>query len=159
VLHLQFQGTASALSESCASAGTCAAGGEYADRHHHSQVFVAAERDGRWGRAIEVPGMCTLNASGNAEITILVSCAPAGTCAAGGDYWDRRGRPQGFVVSQTGQGQAQAWYPPARHPGQDHDHVRETRTSPPAARPRLVGGAAGMSPDSGCHLSERSGQA
>jgi hypothetical protein len=99
---LNTGGTAEVLSVSCASAGTCAAGGEYADRHHHPQVFVADERNGRWGTAIEVPGMRTLNASGNAEITILVSCAPAGPCAAGGDYWDRRGHPQGFVVSQAG---------------------------------------------------------
>jgi len=26
--------------------------------------------------------------------------------------------------------------PPAQHPGQDHNHVRETTRSPPAAHPR-----------------------
>ena len=89
---------------SCGSAGNCAAGGDYTDDHGIRQGFVAVERDGRWGTAIEVPGLGALNRGGNAqnqmgaEVT-SVSCGPAGTCAAGGGYWDRRGQPQGFVVS------------------------------------------------------------
>ena len=94
-------GDAYLLSVSCASAGNCAAGGHYADRHHHFQGFVASELDGRWGTAIEVPGLAALNKGGDAEIT-SVSCAPASTCAAGGDYADASGHSQGFVVSQTG---------------------------------------------------------
>jgi len=91
---------AEVVSVSCASAGNCAAGGYYQDRRGHDQGFVAVERDGRWGTAIEVPGLGALNKGGNAGVT-SVSCAPAGTCAAGGDDTDRRGHSQGFVVSQT----------------------------------------------------------
>jgi hypothetical protein len=88
-------------SVSCASAGSCAAGGFYTDRRGHEQGFVAVERHGRWGKAIEVPGLGALNTGRNREVPAgvpLVSCAAAGSCAAGGDYVDASGRSQGFVV-------------------------------------------------------------
>jgi len=94
-------GDAEVTSVSCASAGSCAAGGYYTDRHHHSQGFVASERHGRWGKAIEVPGLAALNtggAHGPAADVFSVSCASAGSCAAGGYYTDRRGHLQGFVI-------------------------------------------------------------
>jgi hypothetical protein len=84
-------------SVSCTPAGTCAAGGWYIDRHQHSQGFVVAERNGRWGTATELPGLAALNAGGGAEVS-SVSCASAGNCAAGGDYSDRRSDFQGFVA-------------------------------------------------------------
>jgi len=34
----------------------CAVGGFYTDRHGHDRGFVAAERHGRWGAAIQIPG-------------------------------------------------------------------------------------------------------
>ncbi len=87
-------------SVSCASAGSCVACGEY-DIRRGRQGFVAVERDGVWGRAIEVPGLRALNTGGNAFV-FSVSCASPGNCAAGGGYSDRRDRSQGFVVSQAG---------------------------------------------------------
>ena len=91
-------GDATVISVSCASAGNCAAGGFYADGHGEDlQGFVAVERDGRWGRAIEVPGLGALNTVGQAIVN-AVSCGSAGNCAAGGDYTDRRGPSQGFVA-------------------------------------------------------------
>ena len=45
------------VSVSCASPGNCAAGGRYSDRHGNQQGFVAVERHGRWGTAIQVPGL------------------------------------------------------------------------------------------------------
>ncbi len=89
---------------SCASAGNCAAGGDY--NHRGLQGFVAVERNGRWGTAIEVPGLAALNTGGGATVS-SVSCAPTGTCAAGGYaaggyYADAPDNFQGFVVSQTG---------------------------------------------------------
>ena len=89
---------AQVLSVSCASAGNCAAGGYYQPRRTHDQGFVVSERRGRWGTAIEVPGLGALN-TGGAQVT-SVSCASADNCAAGGYYRDRRSRFQGFVVSQ-----------------------------------------------------------
>ncbi len=98
---LTYRPIAYVTSVSCASPGNCAAGGTYADKHYNDHGFVAVERNGRWGTAIEVPGLGALNKGGFADVN-SVSCAPAGTCAAGGDYSDRRGHYQGFVVSQTG---------------------------------------------------------
>jgi hypothetical protein len=62
---------------------------------------VAVEREGRWRTAVEVPGLGALNTGGYAVVA-SVSCAPAGTCSAGGNYTDRHDHSQGFVVSQTG---------------------------------------------------------
>jgi hypothetical protein len=96
-------GAAGVTSVSCAPAGSCAAGGDYTDRRGIGQGFVASERDGRWGKAIEVPGLAALNKGGNAKNEMSaevfsVSCGSAGSCAAGGDYWDRRGHDEGFVA-------------------------------------------------------------
>ena len=94
------KGGAYVVSVSCASAGSCAAGGYYyADRGQNTpRGFVASERRGRWGTAIEVPGLAALNRGGYADVN-SVSCASAGNCAAGGIYLDRRGW-QGFVAAE-----------------------------------------------------------
>src|SRR6266487_2885673 len=94
--------SAAVSSVSCASAGNCAAGGYYTNRHHHTQGFVAVERHGRWGKAIKVPGLGALNkgdAGWDASVT-EVSCASAGNCAAGGFYTDQAGNTEGFVASE-----------------------------------------------------------
>ena len=96
---LNTGGYAEVNSVSCGSAGTCVAGGFY--YRHGFQGFVAVERDGHWGTAIEVPGLGALDAGRYAQVN-SVSCAPAGTCAAGGSYSDRHHHSQGFVVSHTG---------------------------------------------------------
>ena len=93
-------GHAAVFSVSCASAGSCAAGGLYRDGSRHRQVFVAVERSGRWGKAIEIPGTAALNAGGNARVS-SVSCGSARNCAAGGSHRDSSGHFQGFVVSQA----------------------------------------------------------
>src|SRR5215469_7717817 len=88
-------GIAVVNSVSCASAGNCSAGGAYIDGSGHEQAFVVGERNGTWGRAIEVPGSGMLNAGGDAFVE-SVSCASAGNCAVGGAY----GRFQVFVASE-----------------------------------------------------------
>ena len=90
-------GYAEVDSVSCGSAGNCAVVGDYQDRGKNGQGFVAVEKNGRWGKAIEVPGLGALNKGGYAEVD-SVSCASAGSCAAGGDYEDRAGMGQGFVA-------------------------------------------------------------
>ncbi len=92
-------GGASVSQVSCGAAGNCAAGGYYTDRLHHSQGFVAAERHGRWGTAIKVPGLGALNTGGNAGVS-SVSCPSAGNCTAAGDYKDQAGHTQGFVAAE-----------------------------------------------------------
>ena len=81
----------------CAAAGYCAVGGYYTDKAGNSQGFVAAERNGRWGQAIPVPGLAALNKGGDAQVN-SVACASAGTCAAGGYYSEKDGRTRGFAV-------------------------------------------------------------
>ena len=96
---LNAGGSASVASVSCASAGKCAAGGSYRDGSGHQQAFVASEKHGTWGTAIEVPRSAALNTGGIAGVT-SVSCASAGNCAAGGFYEDNSPHAQAFVVSE-----------------------------------------------------------
>jgi hypothetical protein len=84
---------------SCTAAGSCAAGGYYYDGSDHYQAFVVSEKNGVWSKAIEVPGTATLNADGAAAVD-SVSCAAAGSCAAGGYYYDGSDHMQAFVVSE-----------------------------------------------------------
>jgi hypothetical protein len=86
---LNAGGHAVVNSVSCASAGNCAAGGDYTDGSGHLQGFAVGERNGTWGKAIRVPGSGALNAGGFASVG-SVSCASAGNCAAGGFYTDGR---------------------------------------------------------------------
>jgi len=84
-------GNAQITSVSCASAGNCAAGGYYSQSGNHA--FVVGERNGHWGKAIEVvlrPGPVR---GGPAQV-LSVSCAAAGECAAGGYF--RRPASGGF---------------------------------------------------------------
>jgi hypothetical protein len=98
---LNTGGTATLSSVSCASAGTCAAGGYYTDSSGYQQAFVADETDSVWGEAQEVPGTAALNTDGFAGVSSL-SCPSAGNCAAGGEYQDGSGFPQVFVADEVG---------------------------------------------------------
>jgi hypothetical protein len=93
-------GNADPVSVSCARAGSCALGGFYKDGSGHHQAFVVSQANGRWGTAQEVPGTAALNQGGHA-FTNSVSCAPAGSCSAGGFYFDSAGHRQAFVVNET----------------------------------------------------------
>jgi hypothetical protein len=94
---LNAGGYAVVLSVSCASAGNCAAGGQYQDSTTGYQAFVAAEVNGAWHDTVEVPGTAALN--GNfAEVTSM-SCTTAGSCAAGGFYSDSADEVQAFITS------------------------------------------------------------
>jgi len=97
---LNSGGLAYTTSVSCASAGNCSAGGVYRDGSNHVQAFVVDEVNGFWDTAIEVPGTAGLNTGGIADIT-SVSCAPTGTCSAGGNYTASYGLTQAFVASQS----------------------------------------------------------
>jgi len=98
---LNASGRARVNSVSCAPAGDCAAGGSYLDRSGHQQAFVVSERDGTWGKAIEVPGTAALNRGGMAVVN-EVSCASLGNCGAGGSYSVSTGRSPAFVVNEKG---------------------------------------------------------
>jgi hypothetical protein len=95
---LNTGGDARVVWVSCALAGNCAAVGSYADGHGHAQGFVVSERQGRWQRAIKVPGLGALNTGGDGGVR-AVSCASPWSCAAVGYYAKRSGHLhyQGFV--------------------------------------------------------------
>jgi len=57
----------------------------------------AVRASGSWGEAIGVPGLGALNKGEDAKVQ-AVSCVSPGYCAAGGDYFDRRGHAQGFLA-------------------------------------------------------------
>jgi hypothetical protein len=87
---------------SCARPGDCTAGGEYGVSGFSegaTQALVVTERNGRWGRAIEVPGSGRLNYLGQGDLE-SVSCAAPGDCSAGGYYVDGNDNYQAFVVTQ-----------------------------------------------------------
>src|SRR6266568_3525651 len=75
-------GGAQVTSVSCASAGNCAAGGQF-DYGGYNAAFLVNEKNGAWGKLIYVPG---LNAVSRDAYLNSVSCASPGNCAAGGDY-------------------------------------------------------------------------
>jgi hypothetical protein len=62
-------------------------------------AFGAAARAGGWGKAIEVPGLARLSA-GQGGTLVAVSCSSPGDCAATGNYADRLGGSQAFVVGE-----------------------------------------------------------
>jgi hypothetical protein len=87
---------------SCASPGNCAAGGYYSDvSGSTAQGWVAVERNGSWGKSIDVPGLKALN-RGEGALVSSMSCPRAGGCVGGGSYIDGSRHSEGFVVSQTG---------------------------------------------------------
>ncbi len=93
-------GQAQINSVSCASAGSCAAGGFYLNSPDHYQAFVASESSGTWGDAKKVPGTANLNAGNYAEV-VSVSCASEDDCAAGGFYTDSSGHIQTLVANEA----------------------------------------------------------
>src|SRR5580704_9425224 len=93
---LNTGGNAQVTSLSCASAGNCAAGGSYSS-DGDQQAVVVSEKNGSWGKAIEVPGSAALNIGMSAGVG-SVSCASAGNCAVAGTY--RANAPEAFFVSE-----------------------------------------------------------
>jgi hypothetical protein len=85
-------------SASCSSAGNCVIGGTY-DNGTTFQAFVATLRKWHWVKAIEVPGIATLDDGYNSEL-IAVSCRKAGDCSAGGDYSHSGSSESAFVVTE-----------------------------------------------------------
>jgi hypothetical protein len=96
---LNLGSDARVTSISCASPGSCAAGGYYRDRKGGYQAFVVKDVGGVWRMAVEVRGTAVLNAGKNARVT-SISCAGLGNCSAGGTYYSRGGSQQVFVLNE-----------------------------------------------------------
>jgi hypothetical protein len=91
---LNTGGFAQVLSVSCASAGNCSAGGNYATSTIEVP-FVVSQVNGAWGKAKGIPGSV-----GPEGMVFSVSCASAGNCSAGGAYSANSGF-SAFVISQV----------------------------------------------------------
>lgn len=87
----------------CSAAGDCTAGGSFTRGSDVTEVFVTSERNGHWGKAIELPGFTALNKEGDG-IVAAVSCRSAGNCVVGGSYTVpadfQGGSFQAFVASE-----------------------------------------------------------
>ena len=98
-----YGGDAYLKSISCASPGNCSAGGYYyADG---SQAFVVNEINYTWQTPQEITDSDSTNlgserSNGQAYI-VSVSCAPDGSCSAGGYFRDSSDYQQAFVVNGT----------------------------------------------------------
>jgi hypothetical protein len=98
---LNYGGSATAHSVSCASPVSCFAAGTYTDRSGHTQAFVAAEMNGTWRKATGAPGSAALNRDGSTPDLAEVSCGAAGNCSAVGGYTDASHHHQAFVISAS----------------------------------------------------------
>jgi hypothetical protein len=93
-------GFAQLNSVSCPTAGNCSVGGYYALSKTSTQPFVVTERNGTWGKAIEVPGSTTLNTGQDMSVT-GVSCVSPGVCSATGDFRTSKHSQGVWVASQN----------------------------------------------------------
>jgi hypothetical protein len=75
-------------------------------------VPVIAGASGTWGTAIEVPGLSSLNTSGDASVT-EVSCGAPGNCSAVGSYAPAKNVVQAFVANEV----EGTWYTAGKVPG------------------------------------------
>jgi hypothetical protein len=89
---------------SCASAGNCAAGGQYRDASGHYQGFLANEVAGSWQPATELTLPAGASSSGANGGVVAVSCVTAQHCSAGAAYLDGTGNYQALLLSESGYG-------------------------------------------------------
>jgi hypothetical protein len=89
-------GFARVTSVSCPAAGSCAAGGYYANGKRMERAFVVSQKKGSWHAARRVP-VPVAGPGGDGFASL--SCWSAGNCAAGGSY-SASGRLGAWVVSE-----------------------------------------------------------
>ena len=120
----------SVSSLSCWAVNNCVAGGSFVVSGQKYSDFVAVERNGRWGRAEQLPGIPKHR---DASVS-AVSCAAGGYCVAGGSVGGR----QAFVATlKKGRWQAPVAVRGTAVPG--HGDV-VTSVSCPSARSCVAAG-------------------
>jgi hypothetical protein len=97
--NARVHGTSFLLSVACPARGDCVAGGYYTDKAGNSRAVIAAQADGRWSRAIEVPLPAGSAPVQNARVN-SVACTGAGDCVAVGLYFSKVGSDHGFAVTE-----------------------------------------------------------
>jgi hypothetical protein len=84
---------------SCASRGSCSAGGYYGNGDHQT-AFIVNEKSGKWGTPMAIPGLGTLN-KGDTSSMQTIACVSTGNCGASGSYMDAAGNTQSFFVNEV----------------------------------------------------------
>jgi hypothetical protein len=85
---------------SCRAAGQCSAGGTFTKRSGGTSAFVVNEIGGKWQRAIQVPGLSSLNVFNFATVN-SISCGAPGNCSAGGFYDGSNGAARAFIANEV----------------------------------------------------------
>lgn len=86
---------------SCASIGSCSAGGQYRDRSGNYQGFLIDSTNGTWRPASELVLPSGALYAGRNGGVVAVSCSSAGNCSAGAAYLDGTGNYQAFIVNEV----------------------------------------------------------
>lgn len=87
---------------SCSSVGNCVAVGNYESNAEVWDAMIVVERRGHWTRAIEAPMPAGAAIQGQNAVLLSVTCNPAGTCTAAGEYVDGSGHQQSLLVTGSG---------------------------------------------------------
>ena len=87
-------------SVSCASAGDCAAVGQYSDGSNANHTLLLDESSGTWATGIEAGLPANAGSSPDASLG-SVSCASAGNCTAVGNYIDASNHRQGVLLTES----------------------------------------------------------
>lgn len=90
-------GLSATISLDCTTAENCLAYGNYGGAASSSS-YVDTESRGIWGTPERVPGLASLQFDNSSDVTF--SCASAGNCVGGGDYWPEAGLPRAYLVTQ-----------------------------------------------------------
>ena len=94
-----YGGSVQTRAVSCPSPGNCSAVGNYDDGSGGGNVFTAAEVNGKWRAARELP-VPPADDAVNVHVDGL-SCPSAGNCGASGFYDDSSGDRQAFVANEV----------------------------------------------------------
>jgi hypothetical protein len=113
---LNVGGEAFVNSVSCASVGSCSAGGSFINSSDQVEAFVVNESSGTWGDAEEIPGSAAIDNGTGSSYVSSVSCASAGNCSAGGYKGYGIEPVQSFVVNEA----AGTWGKAEQVPGLAH---------------------------------------
>jgi len=104
----------------CVANGECALAGSYSNNGVNgagaSEVFVDLEKEGVWGKAVEIPGTERLNTDGNASITAL-ACSSGLRCTVGGSYTTGYGNGSEFSRVFVSEESAGRWGTAIQVPG------------------------------------------
>jgi hypothetical protein len=95
------------FSVACPSAGNCAAAGIYSDLPPVDDqvaygVFVADEKDGKWGTGVAATGAPGLNTNDLDRPSVSgISCPSAGNCVVVGEFPDNNGIDQAYLLAEV----------------------------------------------------------